>query len=145
MTLFYPWARDGKPCPRNLLHSSFCRKCSCKGRRRWKPRRGSIHGKSPKWMDFNGKSMKIHENPIKIFKTCMILGLYSIIILISIVLCLIYGLIYFSIDQWIGVRENRNGKPWFFTIKLVGVSGFNFPIIQFFEYVFSKIWDDDST
>ena len=33
-------------------------------------------------------------------------------------------------------RENLNRKPWFlhvFTIKLVGLSGVNFPIIQFYD------------
>ena len=36
--------------------------------------------------------------------------------------------------QWIGfVGKILTGNPWVFTIKLVGLSGFNFPIIQFYE------------
>ena len=38
--------------------------------------------------------------------------------------------------HWIGfVGENRDRKPWFiFTIKLIGLSGENVPIIQFYDY-----------
>ena len=36
--------------------------------------------------------------------------------------------------QWIGfVGKILTGNPWVFTIKLIGVSGVNFPIIQFYD------------
>ena len=38
--------------------------------------------------------------------------------------------------HWIGLKENLNRKPWclhVFTIKLIGLSGFNVPIIQFYD------------
>ena len=35
--------------------------------------------------------------------------------------------------HWIGLRENLNRKPMVFTIKFIGLSGSNFPIIQFYE------------
>ena len=39
-----------------------------------------------------------------------------------------------SSTAWIGfLGKIETGKPWVFTIKLFGLSGFNFPIIQFYE------------
>ena len=43
----------------------------------------------------------------------------------------IYGMKWLS--HWIGLRENLQ-ETMVFTIKLIGLSGFNFPIIQFYDY-----------
>ena len=37
--------------------------------------------------------------------------------------------------HWIGfVGKILTGNPWVFTIKLIGLSGVNFPIIQFIQF-----------
>jgi len=44
------------------------------------------------------------------------------------------GIRQHSINHWIGfVGKILTGNPWVFTIKKKGLSGFNFPIIQFYE------------
>jgi hypothetical protein len=38
-----------------------------------------------------------------------------------------------TLFPWIGLRENLNRKPWFLPSN-IGISGSNFPIIQFYDY-----------
>ena len=38
-------------------------------------------------------------------------------------------------SHWIGLRENLNRKPMGFYHQMVGLSGSNFPIIQFYDLV----------
>ena len=38
-----------------------------------------------------------------------------------------------GISHWIGLRETLNRKPWFLPSN-IGLSGFNFPIIQFYVF-----------